>query len=62
MEKLIDTPELARRTGISEVTWARRRVQGGNNTPQFFESRPIGKVSLERRGSMAGTTDASVHE
>lgn len=37
MHDLIDTPELARRTGVSEITWARRRVQGGDNTPKYLK-------------------------
>lgn len=37
MTELIDTPELAKRTGVSEITWARRRVQGGDNTPKYLK-------------------------
>ena len=35
--ELIDTAELARRTGVSRITWARRRCQGGKLTPPYLK-------------------------
>jgi predicted DNA-binding transcriptional regulator AlpA len=37
MEIFLSTSELAQRTGISPVTWARRRMQGGDSTPPFLK-------------------------
>ena len=34
---LIDTNELARRTGVSAITWARRRCQGEPHTPPYLK-------------------------
>ena len=34
---LLSTFQLAERTGVSEITWARRRVQGGENTPKYLK-------------------------
>lgn len=37
MNEFIDTNELAKRTGTSEISWARRRVQGGDKTPKYLK-------------------------
>ena len=36
-QDLINTTELARRTGVSAITWARRRCQGGHHTPPYLK-------------------------
>jgi predicted DNA-binding transcriptional regulator AlpA len=34
---IIDTDELARRTGTSATIWAKRRMQGGDTTPPYLK-------------------------
>lgn len=36
-EPLIDTEELARRTDTASITWAKRRMLGGTQTPPFLK-------------------------
>ena len=40
-DEWIDTPELAKRTRTSGITWAKRRMVGGDATPKFSK---IGRI------------------
>jgi predicted DNA-binding transcriptional regulator AlpA len=36
-EAFIDTQELARRTDTAPITWAKRRMRGGADTPPYIK-------------------------
>lgn len=35
--ELVDTEELARRTNTAAITWAKRRMRGGTDTPPYIK-------------------------